>query len=48
LTAAEIEERLRRNDPPIIARIEQDRVVLDLRTVLPEQDEAVVRAVSAL
>ena len=33
------------SDPPIIiARIERDRVVLDLRTVLPEDEEALVRA----
>ncbi len=37
--------RLRRCDPPIIARIEEDRVVLDPRTVLPGEDEAVVRGV---
>ena len=28
----------RGSTPPIIARIERDRVLLDLRTVLPEQD----------
>ena len=33
-----LEERLRRLTPPVIARIDTDRVVLDLRTVLPEQD----------
>jgi L-seryl-tRNA(Ser) seleniumtransferase len=33
------ERWLRSLDPPVIARIEHDRVVLDLRTVLPEQDE---------
>ena len=48
LTASEIEERLRNNDPPIIARIEEGRVVLDLRTVLPGRDEIVVAAISAL
>ena len=37
--------RLRRADPPVIARIEDWRVVLDPRTVMPEEDEAVVRAV---
>ena len=26
--------RLRRSDPPVVARIENDRVVLDLRTVM--------------
>ncbi len=30
---------LRSLDPPVIARIEHDRVVLDLRTVLPDQQE---------
>ena len=33
-----LEERLRRLTPPVIARIEGDRVLLDLRTVLPVQD----------
>jgi L-seryl-tRNA(Ser) seleniumtransferase len=37
--------RLRRCDPPVVARIEEDRVVLDPRTVLPGEDEAVVRGV---
>jgi L-seryl-tRNA(Ser) seleniumtransferase len=39
LSADQIEERLRTSEPPIIARIQDDRVVLDLRTVLPEQDQ---------
>jgi L-seryl-tRNA(Ser) seleniumtransferase len=34
-----LEAGLRRLDPPVIARIERDRLVLDLRTVLPAQDE---------
>jgi L-seryl-tRNA(Ser) seleniumtransferase len=33
--------RLRRCDPPIVARIEEDRVVLDPRTVMPDEDGAV-------
>ena len=40
--AERLEARLRTLDPPVIARIEHDRVVLDLRTVLPEQDEVLV------
>jgi len=40
------EKRLRANDPPVIARIENDRVVLDLRTVLPDEEEALVQALS--
>lgn len=38
-------ERLRAGDPPVVARIEGDRVVLDARTVLPAEDEALLRAV---
>ncbi len=30
--------RLRQGEPPVIARIEHDLLLLDLRTVLPEQD----------
>jgi L-seryl-tRNA(Ser) seleniumtransferase len=33
-----LEERLRRLTPPVIARIDQDRVLLDLRTVPVDQD----------
>ena len=42
-------ERLRLKEPPIVARIENDRVVLDLRTVDPADDErlAVVVGTSA-
>jgi len=29
-------------DPPVIARLQDDRVVFDPRTVLPEQDEALL------
>jgi L-seryl-tRNA(Ser) seleniumtransferase len=39
LSADQIERHLRRLDPPVIARIQNDRVVLDLRTVLPQEDE---------
>ncbi len=38
-SATATEHWLRALDPPVIARIEHDRLVLDLRTVLPEQDE---------
>ena len=39
--------RLRGGDPPIIARIADDRVVLDPRTIFPDELEAVARAVRA-
>jgi L-seryl-tRNA(Ser) seleniumtransferase len=35
--------RLRQSQPPIIARVEEQRVLLDPRTVLPEQDETLLR-----
>jgi L-seryl-tRNA(Ser) seleniumtransferase len=35
--------RLRNADPPIIARLENDCVVLDPRTVLPEQEQALLQ-----
>jgi L-seryl-tRNA(Ser) seleniumtransferase len=31
---------LRESDPPVIGRIQENRVVLDPRTILPEQDDA--------
>jgi L-seryl-tRNA(Ser) seleniumtransferase len=44
LNADELARRLRACDPPIIARVEQGRVLLDLRTVFPEQDPAIAAA----
>jgi len=38
--------RLRQMDPPVIARIIDDRVVLDVRTVLPNEEDALVAAVA--
>ncbi len=48
LSADELATRLRQSKPPIIARVEQGRVLLDLRTVFPEQDEMVVKALADL
>ena len=39
--------RLRSAEPPVIARIVADRVVLDPRTILPDQIDATVRALNA-
>jgi L-seryl-tRNA(Ser) seleniumtransferase len=36
--------RLRMGDPGVFGRIDQDRLVLDLRTVLPEEDEILLRS----
>lgn len=42
------ERKLRGNDPPVIARIENDRLVLDLRTVFEDEEEEVGLALQAL
>ena len=34
-------------DPPVIARIEDDRLLLDLRTVFPEEEAELTRALQA-
>jgi L-seryl-tRNA(Ser) seleniumtransferase len=46
--AQDLEARLRQNSPPIIARLERDRLVLDLRTVFEEQDEEIAQAFARL
>jgi len=48
LTPDGLEEHLRRGTPPVIARIERDQVLLDLRTVLPEQDQQLTEAFAAV
>jgi L-seryl-tRNA(Ser) seleniumtransferase len=49
-SANELEERLRAGvsgDIPIIARVENDRLILDLRTVFPEQESTLAESVVA-
>ena len=47
LTADVLAERLRRGDPPVIARIHDGRVVLDPRTIFPDQVAMAARAAHA-
>jgi L-seryl-tRNA(Ser) seleniumtransferase len=47
-SARQLEAALRSNSPPILARIENDRTLLDLRTVFEEQDEEIARAFERL
>ena len=42
---ADLAARLRGTAPPIIGYIANDRFKLDLRTILPHQDDAVVDAI---
>jgi L-seryl-tRNA(Ser) seleniumtransferase len=40
--------RLQQRRPPVIARVQDDRLVLDPRTVLPEQEDAMLAVVRAV
>jgi len=48
LSADELSARLRANAPPVIARVEEGRVLLDLRTVFPEQDAPLTTVLASL
>ena len=48
LSADELNTRLRAGTPPVIARVEEGRVLLDLRTVFPEQDASLMTALASL
>ena len=39
---------LRRMEPPVIARIAEDKVLLDLRTVAPDEEDELLKALAAL
>ena len=45
LSAAALESRLRTGDPPVVARIQDDRVVMDLRTVAETDEPDLVNAI---
>lgn len=44
-SADELAAWLRKSHPPVIARVGEGRVLLDLRTVFPEQDDEVCKAI---
>ncbi len=48
LSADELAARLRASDLPIIARVEQGRVLLDLRTVFADQDSLIAAALNRI
>ena len=45
ISAAALEERLRKNDPPVIARVKEEEVLFDLRTVAEEEERLLLGAV---
>ena len=48
LSADELSTRLRTSDPPIIARVEEGRVLLDFRTVFPDQDGLIASVLQSI
>lgn len=48
LSANELAARLRASDPPVIARVENGRVLLDLRTVFAAQDQVLKRILTEI
>lgn len=47
-SAEDLEAMLRRNSPAIIARVERDTLLLDLRTVFEDQDDEIAKAFERL
>jgi L-seryl-tRNA(Ser) seleniumtransferase len=47
-SADRLEQQLRRLDPPVVARIEHERVVVDLRTIDPADDNRLGDLIAAL
>lgn len=44
LSAEDLAARLRAHNPPVVARVEEGRVLVDLRTVFETEDETVIEA----
>jgi len=44
----QIAERLRKHVPPVVGRVEETALVIDLRTVLPKEDRALAHALGSL
>jgi L-seryl-tRNA(Ser) seleniumtransferase len=44
MSAQQLADALRRAETPVIARVEEERLLLDLRTVFPEQDAQLLSA----
>jgi L-seryl-tRNA(Ser) seleniumtransferase len=48
LSADALEEALRRANPPVVSRIAENRVLLDLRTVQPDEEAELLAALAAI
>jgi L-seryl-tRNA(Ser) seleniumtransferase len=47
-SSTELLSRLREREPAVIARVQEDQVLLDLRTVFPDQEASLVSALRAI
>jgi L-seryl-tRNA(Ser) seleniumtransferase len=47
MSADALATRLREGSPPVVARIEADRLLLEVRTVLPGEEDDLARCVAA-
>ena len=47
-SASEIADHLRKQKPPVIARLENDKLLLDLRTVFEDQEDTITGALVQL
>lgn len=47
ISIARLEAALRRHDPPVVARIEDDRLLFDVRTLLPGDEARIAEALAA-
>ena len=48
VSATELERRFRSGEPPVVVRIEDDRVLLDLRTVAREEEDDLLRILKVI
>ena len=48
LSADQLAERLRGSNPPVVARVEEGRVLIDLRTVFADEEDQIVQALSKI
>jgi L-seryl-tRNA(Ser) seleniumtransferase len=46
LTATALEKRLRNGKPPVVVRIKENEVLLDLRTVAKEEEKALIKVLT--
>ena len=48
ISADELAKRLRAGKPPVVGRVERGKVILDFRTIFPEEDEIVSRSLGKI